>query len=733
MEAAIDIDSADYSARSSHSGAGSRSGASGSTRVTGITGVDVESGEAASLVGGRGHRSIYASVAEEALLGAVSPSEPAIWDSPYDIGQLHRPMDMGRTGYHDADGATWRMGSAGVFWRMDPPGVANSSSFSARCCVTGTDDPGTQKSKATQCPHCILRTAVTTLALAVCVGLWSFFGGQVLRTDSGVRCCTSATARCFACQAEMSVGRFCDIRGAARGIDGCHHRDPCCGVDSAECLSCRAGVADKEFCRARRNHNITGCGDSLCGLVEHGVVYPGGDLYKVNDVQSAHACCRICRDEPKCNAWTWSGESCRLKRQAELKAIAFNSFVSGLPGKDQVEFRIKNRHGLCMNSVFDSIVLKPCFLADAPQQGFWFIRRLKRLASAVDGRCLQASVHRAGPLRLTHCDSTDAKQQWHYNSETGHMRAETRTSNGVLSLCVHASRWTRDGSGVAMEVCSEFAEPQLWNLWNSDLWRLEATQDALQKEEQVTSTTTTVTTTTIYRPTIFCFSVMVSWGYEPSLVRMQVRESRSIFSCDGFVVYSNRVLDLGKGILSKIVQGTDLKAHVGGKFNTLLNTPVFKKVWAQVLADALYLQFEWTAKVDCDAVFFPDRLRALVSETALHRAQNGNGIFLNNCGFGLHGPIEVISRRALQKYRIHHAECGNPMQEDVYLQACMNRLGVQQLDRFILLSEEACRTPHWERCQSEHVSFHPFKDEEAYKQCESRAEVAEEAWERQHV
>jgi hypothetical protein len=298
-------------------------------------------------------------------------------------------------------------------------------------------------------------------------------------------------------------------------------------------------------------------------------------------------------------------------------------------------------------------------------------------------------------------------------------------------LCLHAPHSSREGGTVALRRCREKAVDQEWSFWSSAMLGQHATVEAMRQEALLPTTTTvtttmvTTSTTTTRPPTLFCFSVMVSWNYEPSLVRMQVKDRRSIFSCDGAAVYSNEVLHLGMDITSRVVQGTDLRCSKGGEFNTLLNTPVFKKVWHQVLSDGLYQDFDWTAKVDCDAVFFPERLRRLVQGPALHAAQDGNGIFLNNCGFGLHGPIEVVSRRALETYKHNWHGCDNPPQEDVYLQACMNKLGVTQVNQFSLLSEEACRTPNWQACQSQHVSFHPFKEIDQYSQCELRAERSE--------
>merc|ERR1711972_73100 len=196
------------------------------------------------------------------------------------------------------------------------------------------------------------------------------------------------------------------------------------------------------------------------------------------------------------------------------------------------------------------------------------------------------------------------------------------------------------------------------------------------------------------------------------------------FSCDGHAVYSDEEMSLGSDISSRVVQGTDLRCHHGGKFNTLLNTPVFKKVWAQVIADGLYEPFDWVVKADCDTVFIPSRLRYLVKGPAARGAHEGNGMFLNNCGFGLHGPLEVVSKRGLQTFKAGFETCEEPPQEDVFLQTCFLHLGVKQVNQFTLLAEDHCMNPNWQACQSEHVSFHPFKDAAAYGACLNRAEEA---------
>mmetsp|Transcript_64425 Transcript_64425/g.185120 ORF Transcript_64425/g.185120 Transcript_64425/m.185120 type:complete len:757 (-) Transcript_64425:55-2325(-) len=751
MEAAVDIDSGDYSLHSNHSGAASRSG-SGYSRATGITGVDVESGEAASLVGGKGHRSIYAALAEEALLGAASPSDPE-----GTFGRSH-VVEIAPSEFQDATGATWRMGSAGAFWRLDGSSAGGSSgsaavtplSLSARCCITSPDQGTTGRRTSWKGASAGTAVVMAVVSLLIAAAGWNAWNRMPAKDDSAPlapslaagskgACCTAATAACFACRAGTTVEEFCSSKGAARGILGCeasgaHIEDKgCCVQALAPCLSCQAGLSVDLYCAHPGHANVTGCGDSNCGLVERDLEYAGGDLYSVGSISSSEACCDICREEAKCTSWTWGGsapgsafrERCFLKRQVELSARPARGYVSGLPGRDVTSFQIKLKHGLCLAMEGGDLELQACHTTDEASQRFLLVRGLHRIAAA-DGSCLEGAPHRDGKLSLRPCDSSRGGQRWTLDSSSGHLR----TSDGGDSepLCVHAPHRTREGGQVVMQFCREASEEQGWSLWSSALLGREATAEAMAEEALRAPTTTTITSTSqvVARlPTLFCFSVMVSWNYEPELVRMQNDGKRSIFQCEGFAVYSNKMIDLGNNVWSRVVQGTDLKCRKGGEFNTLLNTPVFQKVWEQVLNDRLYDNYEWTAKVDCDAVFFPPRLRKLVQGPALEGAQGGNGAFINNCGFGLHGPIEVVSRRALNTYKEAWHHCDNPPQEDVYLQACMNKLGVTQVNQFDLLSEEACRTPDWQACQSSHVAFHPFKELEDYQECEDRALATE--------
>jgi len=173
----------------------------------------------------------------------------------------------------------------------------------------------------------------------------------------------------------------------------------------------------------------------------------------------------------------------------------------------------------------------------------------------------------------------------------------------------------------------------------------------------------------------------------------------------------------------------DLHCERGGLWNTMMNTPIFAKLWNTVVQDGQFKAHAWTAKTDPDTVFLPDVLKSILQspDYPLDRAQENKGQFLNGCFIGLHGPLEVLSRRALEVYGEGNEECGQPVEEDVYIRGCLQFLGVFQQDQFDILDERDCardgnfQSPDWHDCASGHAAFHPFKTPEEYGDCLDRA------------
>lgn len=220
---------------------------------------------------------------------------------------------------------------------------------------------------------------------------------------------------------------------------------------------------------------------------------------------------------------------------------------------------------------------------------------------------------------------------------------------------------------------------------------------------------------------------MVPWSEEKLLLQTQIAQNKSIFQCDGYAVYSNPVIQLA-GVRTRPV---DVDLHCprvtvhadGEEQEALSNAHVFVKFWDQVISDGDFRYYDWTVKVDPDAVFLPDRLRKFVRADYHKEGPLGNGILFNNCKSGMLGSLEVMSSRALQVYAAGHGHCETLPEEDVYLQKCMAKLGVTEVDNFDLLADKACykgewhQSPDWNKCTGSNAAFHPFKSSEAYTLC----------------
>jgi hypothetical protein len=220
---------------------------------------------------------------------------------------------------------------------------------------------------------------------------------------------------------------------------------------------------------------------------------------------------------------------------------------------------------------------------------------------------------------------------------------------------------------------------------------------------------------------------LAPWTKEKALTEMILDERLGLTQCEEYVIYSNPSIQLGN--FSSTHVDVDLHVQKGGEFNTLLNGPVFVKVWDAVIEAGRWEAHAWTVKVDIDAVFFPDRLRGLMRdlEPKDTDARQEDGVFLQNCPLGLHGPLEVLSRQAVKTFSKGRDECWKAPQEDVYLKECLFRLKIHPVEAYDILAEKDCwrdhwhQDPDWMKCRSGKACFHPFKTPEAYHACLSNA------------
>jgi len=313
-------------------------------------------------------------------------------------------------------------------------------------------------------------------------------------------------------------------------------------------------------------------------------------------------------------------------------------------------------------------------------------------------------------------------------------------------------------------------------------------QKHLDKEERVVQSWEN-DEKTVPNVTLYCFSLMMPFGYEPGLLHEQKLRGVGIYACDEAVVFSNTTTLMSgepSPVEVSLIPGS-LAVAYGGRWMTALNTGVFNRLWMEVIRLGRYRYHDWVVKVDPDSVFFPSRLRELIRHKSPYNEQQvqrrveepnelrcgncrlngkehetcashvrfwqqnghtckkaleltsrdaptdcgcdcddfacdlpGSAMYLNNCKWGLHGPIEVLSRRAVATYAAGLPKCvgllEHPWGEDKFLDQCMQELGVTRANEYSLLSETACGEQP-APCGTSNVAFHPFKSIQSYFTC----------------
>jgi len=497
------------------------------------------------------------------------------------------------------------------------------------------------------------------------------------------------------------------------------HQRHCCNDDTAECLSCAAGEDVSAFCSRQSHFQMAGC-RGTCGLVEQNYDYFGGDLYALANVADEFECCRRCRDEPNCMMWTWgkpdspikhARRRCFLKQQMHLERNWQNSSVSGSPGF-LLEVEIKSRDGLCLDRRADQIFLAPCLEVPKPGQ-WWLVVLPEGLIRTSDNNCIGSPQWKSegGKVHLRPCAQGVKGQHWILEGESGLIQ------NGA-GYCIEAQNRDMTGSRLQMARCNGTSQDQQWMLLFA----------------AALSTTSTTTTYVALGTSMYCYCFMLPDGMEKQLIAHQARNGYGIFQCDEATVFSSKSVRLAENWYTEPLKLIDPHVRKGGQFGTVMNTPVFRKIWNQILHNGRYVEHDWVVKVDPDTVFLASRLRHILRSPVFSDATHGNGSVLHNCGSSFHGPLEILSRRAMEALGYSMRACEHKPQEDFFLSLCLDMAHAHVHIRDDLLADKWCRLqgigqkdPDWEDCSSAHAAFHPFKTPEAFQQCVERVSKSK-AW-----
>jgi len=230
---------------------------------------------------------------------------------------------------------------------------------------------------------------------------------------------------------------------------------------------------------------------------------------------------------------------------------------------------------------------------------------------------------------------------------------------------------------------------------------------------------------------IFCWSIARtqktgSGMSELDLIHAQYPRAAGIFSCDEYMLFSDRELDYIP--FSHIIASLVGRTHVPGSLTaTWVNADDFINAWERVIRDIRYANHDWVVKADPDAVFSADALRQHLGNYK-GQASSDRGVYMKNCeagprGLQLFGSMELLSlgamktfgaNRELCKTMIHHELMG----EDLWLQRCLDQIGVPPLEDYLFLADGYCPSSRpIAACAPPSVAFHPFKMPDQWLRC----------------
>lgn len=216
-------------------------------------------------------------------------------------------------------------------------------------------------------------------------------------------------------------------------------------------------------------------------------------------------------------------------------------------------------------------------------------------------------------------------------------------------------------------------------------------------------------------PSLFCFAVFRTTGYELDLLGAQQAKGAGIFACDEYSLLTadgSTMIGQEKTIA---FQGAPIVTSID---NTAGNTWLFVNAWKKVIEIGKWSNHAFTAKVDPDAVFIPEKLRWHVGPHV------GERMFIKNCPAHdmTYGALEVFSYAAIGSWATRNGECNtnNAFGEDKYMTFCMETLGVIAYTNGAVVGDKLCGT--YRSCDYlPDAAFHPFKEVDSWMQCWTQA------------
>lgn len=205
---------------------------------------------------------------------------------------------------------------------------------------------------------------------------------------------------------------------------------------------------------------------------------------------------------------------------------------------------------------------------------------------------------------------------------------------------------------------------------------------------------------------------------EHALVGQMQQNKMSVFACDAFEVLEG---------------GVAPRAQENENWKSVANTDIFIQIWDQIKANGKFWHYDWTVKVDPDAVFFPERLKMHLGKL---KPPKDAAVYIKNCDFkfGFMGSLEIFSMKAMERFHDKGEQCkakiGHEGGEDFYMMTCMDALGVNTMKDSTVLNDKYTSTAHLvlddtSPCNDGWTaSFHPYRTTAVWMACHSAAAAA---------
>jgi hypothetical protein len=212
--------------------------------------------------------------------------------------------------------------------------------------------------------------------------------------------------------------------------------------------------------------------------------------------------------------------------------------------------------------------------------------------------------------------------------------------------------------------------------------------------------------------------VAAAQSYEPDLLRFAKSRKTGPYGCEGHVTLTDSAIDVGTLDDPEMTTAIgSLECEMGG-WGSWANAGVFLKAWKAVIEDGRFRRYDWTVKLDADAVFLPDRLKKHLGQMADYgQGTPSDLVFLENFrdGYPVVGAIEVLSNAAILELEQRIDECDPAYgAEDSWFVKCLRGLGAWGHRDEALLHHEQNQLGCWDGWI---VTMHPYKNVDEYRRC----------------